>query len=88
MIQADLIRQFAFDHFVAPGRAALRSEVMVRAGDVHQAMGLANAMPAVCSAIGSNKLPDVAQVKLVAPASQSGLRGVLSCVRTADIPVG
>jgi hypothetical protein len=50
MTQAHRIRQFVLDHFIAPARAGGRSEVVVRAGDVHRATGLANAMPAVCSA--------------------------------------
>jgi hypothetical protein len=62
MTQADRIRQFVLDRYVAPARAKGRAEITVRAGDVHQAMGLANAMPAVCSAIGSNKFEQLARV--------------------------
>jgi hypothetical protein len=62
MKQADRIRQFALDHYVALARVGGRSEITIRAGDVHQAMGLANAMPAVCSAIGSNKFNELASV--------------------------
>jgi hypothetical protein len=65
MTQADHIRQFAIDHYVAPARAGGRSEFTIRAGDVHQAMDLANAMPAVCSAIGSNKFEQLARVTIV-----------------------
>jgi hypothetical protein len=38
--QADRIRQFAFDQYIAPARAESRGEVTVRAGDVHREMGL------------------------------------------------
>ena len=62
MKQAGRIRQFALDHYVALARVGGRSEITIRAGDVHQAMGLANAMPAVCSAIGSNKFNELASV--------------------------
>src|SRR5260370_30099690 len=62
MREADRIRQFALDHYVALARAEGRSEITIRAGDVHQAMGLANAMPAVCSAIGSSKFEELARV--------------------------
>src|SRR6266436_6338901 len=65
MTQADRIRQFTLDHYVARARAEGRSEITIRAGDVHQAMGLANAMPAVCSAIGSNKFLELARATLV-----------------------
>ncbi|SRR5712692_2757824 len=70
--QADRIRQFAVDHYIAPARAEGRSEITIRAGDIHQAMGLANAMPAVCSAIGSHKLEELARVtpvKRIGPAN-------------------
>jgi hypothetical protein len=63
--QADRIRQFAVDHYVGPARAEGRAQVTIRAGDVHQAMGLTNALPAVCSAIGSNKFGQLAGVTLV-----------------------
>jgi uncharacterized protein DUF6884 len=65
MTQANRIRQFALDHFVAPARAEGRSEITIRAGDVHQVMDLANAMPAVCSAIGSNKFEELARATLL-----------------------
>jgi hypothetical protein len=65
MTQADRISQFALDHYVAPARAAGRVEITIRAGDLHQAMGLSNPMPAVCSAIGSSKFNEPAQVTLV-----------------------
>lgn len=61
MSQADRIRQFVLDRYIVPARAKGQSELIIRAGDVHRAMGLANAMPAVCSAIGSNKFEDIAR---------------------------
>lgn len=65
MTQADRIRQFALDHFVVPARAKGLPEITIRAGDIHQAMGLANSMPAVCSAIGSKKFEELARTALV-----------------------
>jgi hypothetical protein len=62
MTRADRIRQFVVDNYIEPARAASRSEITIRAGDVHHAMGLANALPAVCSAIGSSKFEEVARV--------------------------
>jgi hypothetical protein len=70
MTQADRIRQFVLDQFIAPARQqGGRTEVVVRAGDVHQQMSLTNAMPAVCSAIGSSKFEHLAGV------TKTGLRG-------------
>jgi hypothetical protein len=56
MIQANRIRQFVRDHYIAPARAVGRGEITIRAGDVQREMSLTNAMPAVCSAIGSSPL--------------------------------
>ncbi len=65
MTQADRIRRFVFDRYIAPARTVGRAEIVIRAGDVHRAMGLANAMPAVCSAIGGNKFEELAGVTAV-----------------------
>jgi hypothetical protein len=65
MTQADKIRQFALDHYVVPARATGLAVITIRAGDIHRELNLANAMPAVCSAIGSNKFEQIAQVRSV-----------------------
>lgn len=62
MTQADRIRKFVLDHYISPARAEGRAEITVRAGDVHQTMGLSNAMPNVCSAIGGVKFEQLAEV--------------------------
>jgi hypothetical protein len=62
MTQADRIRQFVRDRYIDPARVDGRVQISVRAGDVHQAMGLVQAMPAVCSAIGSKKFVEIAGV--------------------------
>lgn len=62
MTQADRIRTFVLDHYISPARAEGRAEITVRAGDVHQAMGLSNAMPNVCSAIGGGKFEQLAEL--------------------------
>jgi hypothetical protein len=63
--QADRIRQFALDQYISPARAEGRAEIVIRAGDIHREMGLSNAMPAVCSAIGSTKFSESARVSLL-----------------------
>lgn len=60
--QAERIRQFVLDQYITPARTEGRSEIVIRAGDVHQAMALTNAMPAVCSAIGANRFREFAKV--------------------------
>jgi 5-methylcytosine-specific restriction enzyme B len=65
MSQADKIRQFAFDPSVVPARAGGLSVITIRAGDIHREMNLVKAMPAVCSAIGSNRFEQIAQARLI-----------------------
>ena len=65
MSQADQIRRVAIDIFIQPARQAGQSDVIIRAGDVHRQMGLANAMPAVCSALRSAKFEQAAAVRRV-----------------------
>jgi hypothetical protein len=65
MTQADKIRQFALDHYAVPARASGLGVITIRAGDIHRDMNLANAMPAVCSAIGSNKFEQLGQVRSI-----------------------
>jgi hypothetical protein len=62
MTQADRIREFVRDRYVAPARIDGRAQITIRAGDVHRAMSLVQAMPAVCSAIGSKKFVEIAGV--------------------------
>jgi hypothetical protein len=72
MSQANLIRQFTVDRYIAPAVAAGRDEITIRAGDGHREMGLTNAMPAVCSALGSRKFDEYARITrsaLVGPAN-------------------
>lgn len=64
--QADRIRAFMLKHYVEPARDAGEGQFSVRAGDIHQEMHLANAVPAVCSVLGGRKFLDDAGVKLIA----------------------
>ena len=64
MTQADRIREFVLQRRLVPARSAGRTEVTVRAGDVHRDMRLSSAMPAVCSALGGRKFEEYAKVRL------------------------
>jgi hypothetical protein len=66
MKQADRIRLFVKEEYVQPARVSGVTEIVVRAGDVHKEMGLANALPAVCAAVGSSKFETFAGVRAVA----------------------
>jgi hypothetical protein len=51
---AHRIRRFAFENYVTPMRGTPPdTEIRIRAGDVHKAMGLSARMPAVCGALDS-----------------------------------
>ena len=69
MTQADAIRHHVLETYITPARNRRMETVEVRAVDVHRDLGLANAMPAVCSAIGSHKFLSLANVAL---ASRTG----------------
>ena len=66
MSQADDIRRFVRVNLIEPARARGDTSVSIRAGDVHADMGLSNAVPAVCSAIGSDKFLAEAAVSHIA----------------------
>ena len=63
---ADEIREFALERYVGTARAAGHQEVVIRAGDLHNDMGLSNRAPAVCGALGTNLFLDMADVRLLA----------------------
>ena len=65
MNQADRIRQYVLDRHVSLARRQGRGEVTIRAGDIHTELGLLNALPAVCSAVGGVKMGRLAGVSLV-----------------------
>lgn len=63
--QADRIRRFALDTVVVPARERGDAETELVTGDIHRAMGLDNAMPAVCSALGGDRFERLANVRIV-----------------------
>jgi len=65
MSQADQIRTYIVQELIGPSRMSGKQTVEIRAGDVHRAMGLANAYPAVCSALRGRKLEAQAGIKLI-----------------------
>jgi hypothetical protein len=74
MSQADGIRSFLIQRYIAPARARGDSSVSIRSGDVHREMNLQNAMPAVCQVLDGRRFHSEAGVRLVArdgPAASS-----------------
>lgn len=61
---ADRIRDFTLRTFIRPELKANKSQVTIRAGDVHSAMRLRDRMPAVCSALESRKFQEMCGLEL------------------------
>jgi 5-methylcytosine-specific restriction protein B len=59
---ADRIRQYALDHYIAPARKNGALVATIRAGDVHNALGLTNAHANVCQALRGSKFQELADV--------------------------
>ncbi|MCC1494939.1 AAA family ATPase [Cognatishimia sp. F0-27] len=59
---ADRIRSCAFNYFIEPARERRALEVSIRAGDLAAAMGLKDAFPNICQALGGAKFQKLAQV--------------------------
>lgn len=72
---ADEIRPFCIEHFVKPARSRGEHTVTLRAGDVDNQMGLAQRLPAVCAALGSDTFERLARLR----AHVSRVREARSC---------
>ena len=62
---ADRIRQYATQHYIEPARKAGRQRVVIRASDVHKALGLGWHYANVCQALDGSKFHHQAGVRLV-----------------------
>lgn len=63
MRPADQIRQFALLNYIEPARSRGETVVSIRAGDIHSQMGLSARLPAVCSALGTNKFESMCGIE-------------------------
>ena len=59
---ADRIRLCARNYYIDPARERGATEASIRAGDLSRDMGLHDAFPAICSALGSTKFQQCADV--------------------------
>ena len=66
MTQADRIRKYAAERYIVPARGRGQKSVAIRAGDVHDGMGLRSSYPAVCAALGTEIFESQAQVRRTA----------------------
>lgn len=62
---ADRIRKHVIEEIIIPARKAGNRHVVVDSGDVHEAMGLQNRMPAVCGALDAAKFEEEANVVVI-----------------------
>jgi len=65
MSQSDDVREYCKTNIIEPARAQGESQVEIRAGDIHSAMGYRNRMPWVCAALGAKKFEDIAEVERI-----------------------
>jgi len=62
---ADKIRDFAYKEYIEPARRKGLEKITIKAGDVHDKMGLKNKMPAVCGALGTKIFECEYKIKLI-----------------------
>lgn len=65
MTLADEIRAFAYERCLKTAREGGIKTVTVRAGDVHDEMGLKDKIPSVCGALGTKKFLKQYNLRLV-----------------------
>lgn len=62
---ADQVRSYCKRKIVDPARNRGERQIVIRAGDIHSAMGYRSRMPLVCSALGAKKFEEVAGVERI-----------------------
>lgn len=84
MSHADVVRAHCGDKIIAPARAAGRTEVEIRAGDIHADLGYKNRLPLVCSALGAALFEKRYRVRRMAV--EGPLNGSSTVFRFAVLP--
>ena len=62
----DIITQYAIDSYIKPAKTRGDYVVGIISGDIHKALKMKNALPTVCSKLGSNIFQREARVKRIA----------------------
>jgi len=65
MSHSDDVREYCKLNIINTARNRGESEVVIRAGDIHTAMGYRNRMPLVCAALGAKKFEEIAGVQRI-----------------------
>jgi 5-methylcytosine-specific restriction enzyme B len=84
MSYSDEVRKYCIDRIINPARAKGQTQVAIRAGDVHRALGYSNRLPLVCSALGAAVFEEVARVKRIAV--EGPLASTTTVIRFALLP--
>lgn len=63
--QADEIREFVYRNYIQPARQRGETQITIRAYDIHKQMKLEEKLPAVCSALGTDKFQKMYNVTLL-----------------------
>lgn len=79
--QANRIRRYIIENYVSPARERDESVVELVSGEIHNAMGLQNALPAVCSVLEGKALAEQAKIKLLERHSPIGSDKPSSTIR-------
>jgi hypothetical protein len=65
MSYADDVRQYCKDNIIDPARRRGEEQIVIRADDIHKAMGYQSRMPLVCAALGAKKFEEITGVDRV-----------------------
>jgi hypothetical protein len=65
MSYADDVRRYCKDNIIDPARRRGEEQIIIRAGDIHRAMGYQSRMPLVCAALGAKKFEELAGIDRV-----------------------
>jgi len=65
ILNAEEIRRYVQNRYIEPARRRGEKEVTIRAGDVHDEMGLRARQPLVCETLRGKKLQQQSNVKLI-----------------------
>lgn len=74
--QADKLREFCNITYIIPARKRNEKTIIIRAGDVRNALNIHDRMPAICNALRGKKFEELAHVRLIdkkTPPSGAGM---------------
>ena len=64
-MSAEEIRKYVQNRYIEPARRRREKEVTIRAGDIHDELGLRARQPLVCETLRGEKLQQQCNVKLI-----------------------